>query len=76
VIIHEERNKQISKFLIPELPYPFKNSEQFNYLQNVAIGPEWNTLRSHNKIIKPKIITTAGQIIKPIKAPKQLQPTK
>jgi len=70
VIIHEERNKLVTKYLVSDLPHPYKSSEQFDYLQNLPLGPEWNTLKNHQKLIRPKIVTKAGSIIKPIQPPK------
>mmetsp|Transcript_60112 Transcript_60112/g.69643 ORF Transcript_60112/g.69643 Transcript_60112/m.69643 type:complete len:713 (-) Transcript_60112:170-2308(-) len=73
VIIHEERNKLVTKYLIPSLPHPFSNSKQFDYLQSVPLGPDWNNLRTQQKLTKPKIITKAGEIIAPIQPPKAMK---
>jgi len=70
VILHEERNKLVKKYLVRDLPHPYKSADQFDYVQGVPLGPEWNFLRNHQKLVKPKVITKAGEIIAPIQAPK------
>jgi U3 small nucleolar RNA-associated protein 14 len=54
------------------VPHNFKSPEQFDYLQDEKLGPEWNTLNQFKSNIKPKVITKAGQVIEPIKLPKKL----
>jgi len=74
VIVHEERNKLVTKYLVPELPHPYKNAQQYDYIQNTPLGPEWNSLKAHQKLNRPRIVTKAGSIIKPIQAPKNQKP--
>ncbi|KAL4509994.1 hypothetical protein ABPG72_010187 [Tetrahymena utriculariae] len=73
VILNEKRNKLFTQHLVKELPHPYKNKEQFEYLHNAPIGSEWTTIRSHVNLIKPKIKTKAGNIIQPASAPKSFQ---
>ncbi|EAR84778.1 Utp14p (macronuclear) [Tetrahymena thermophila SB210] len=73
VILNEKRNKLFTQHLVKELPHPYKNKEQFEYLHNAPIGSEWTTMRSHVNLIKPKIKTKAGNIIQPATAPKSFQ---
>ncbi|KAL4466815.1 hypothetical protein ABPG74_010412 [Tetrahymena malaccensis] len=73
VILNEKRNKLFTQHLVKELPHPYKNKEQFEYLHNAPIGSEWTTMRSHVNLIKPKIKTRAGDIIQPASAPKSFQ---
>ena len=56
VIVHEERNKNVKKYLVRDLPYNYKSAEQFDYTHSVPLGPEWNSLKNHQKLVKPKVI--------------------
>ncbi|EGR28577.1 U3 small nucleolar protein A, putative [Ichthyophthirius multifiliis] len=73
VIINEKRNKLFNQHLVKELPHPYKNKEQFEYLNNQPLGSEWNTMKSHINLTKPKIKTQPGYIIQPSNLPKSYQ---
>lgn len=34
VLVHENRNKAVRKYQIKNLPHPFKNKEQYDYLMS------------------------------------------
>jgi U3 small nucleolar RNA-associated protein 14 len=69
----EERDKKFAhKFLVKELPHPFKNVKQFEALMSVPLGKDWNTIQSHKRLIQPEVLTKAGSIIKPLKYKKDL----
>ena len=55
-----------------DLPRNFSNADQFDYLQNSEIGPEWNSLNQFKDNIKPKVNTKVGQVINAIKLPKNV----
>lgn len=55
-----------------KLPHNMKSAEQFDYLQQEVVGPEWNTQTQFTSNIQPKVMTKAGQVIEPVKLPKQL----
>lgn len=57
----------MAKFLVSELPQNFKSKEQFNFLNNMPLGTEWNTMISHQNMVKPSLKTKKGEIIAPIK---------
>lgn len=42
VILHQERNKSIKKYLVDDLPLNVKSVEQFDYLNSMPVGQEWN----------------------------------
>lgn len=56
-----------------ELPHSFQSKEQFDYMLAQPVGPEWNSMRGFQQLIKPKLITKAGHIINPVKVPHQKQ---
>ena len=58
--------------MVRKLPHEFSNVEQFEYLNQSEIGPEWNSLTQFKDNIKPKVIKKVGQVIEPIKAPKKI----
>ncbi|CAD8072335.1 unnamed protein product [Paramecium primaurelia] len=72
VIISEKRDTKFSKYLVPKLPSEFTNSEQFDQLHTLPLGPEWNSLTSHQALTQPQIITKAGVVINPVKIPQQI----
>ena len=63
---------QFSDYVVRDLPHNFSNSDQFDYLQNEVIGPEWNSLNQFKDNIKPKVKAKVGQVINPIKLPKNM----
>lgn len=72
VIINESRDKKFTKYLVSELPHPFKSAGQFEQLMKVPIGKEWNTIASYKRLIQPEILLKAGKIIKPLKYRKDI----
>ncbi|CAD8210169.1 unnamed protein product [Paramecium pentaurelia] len=72
VIISEKRDVKFAKYLVPKLPSEFANSEQFDQLHTLPLGPEWNSLTSHSALTQPQIITKAGVLINPVKIPQQV----
>lgn len=73
VIIRENRNKVFAReYLVRELPYNFSSKEQFDYVHQQPIGPEWNSLSNFQQNIKPKIKTKAGETVQPINLPKKI----
>ena len=43
VILNESRDKKFKKYMVQELPHPFKSKEEFDAQMGVAVGKEWNT---------------------------------
>ena len=72
VIINESRDKKFTKYLVSELPHPYKSAGQFEQLMRVPVGKEWNTLASYKRLIQPEILLKAGKIIKPLKFKKDI----
>lgn len=70
VIVHKNRNKRVREYQVDRLPHPFKNKDQFNYINNQALGAEWTGLRHQDRFTKPKNITQVGEIVAPIKKKK------
>ena len=72
VIINDSRDKKFTKYLVSELPHPYKSAGQFEQLMRVPVGKEWNTLASYKRLIQPEILLKAGKIIKPLKFKKDI----
>ncbi|CAK81177.1 unnamed protein product (macronuclear) [Paramecium tetraurelia] len=72
VIISEKRDNKFAKYLVPKLPSEFANSQQFDQLHTLPLGPEWNSLTSHSALTQPQIVTKAGVVINPVKIPQQV----
>jgi U3 small nucleolar RNA-associated protein 14 len=71
-IINESRDKKFTKYLVSELPHPYKSAGQFEQLMKVPLGKEWNTIASYKRLIQPEILLKAGKIIKPLKFKKDI----
>ncbi|KAJ1914226.1 hypothetical protein H4219_004882 [Mycoemilia scoparia] len=69
VIVNEKILKANTKYQVENIPHPFGNAQEYEYSMQVPIGKEWNTTGSFNRLIKPRVITKMGKIIKPISAP-------
>lgn len=58
--------------MVRNLPHEYTNVDQFEYMNQSNIGPQWNSLTQFKSNIKPKVITKVGQIIEPIKMPRKI----
>eukprot|EP00842_Homolaphlyctis_polyrhiza_P002731 jgi/Hompol1/3459/HPOL_003240-RA len=67
VIISEKKIKKASKYLLPDLPHGFETREQYEKLISLPLGREWNTARTHSKMIQPRVQTRLGTVIDPIR---------
>ncbi|KAJ2305437.1 hypothetical protein IWW55_001933 [Coemansia sp. RSA 2706] len=56
------------------VPFPFYSSDHYETTMQAPLGREWNTTKSHSRLVKPRLLTKAGRIIDPISIPsKKLQ---
>lgn len=69
VIINEKANKKNLKYQSSAVPFPFESREQYERSLRMPIGQEWTSRASHQKMIKPRILTKPSQVISPLKAP-------
>ncbi|KAJ2157654.1 hypothetical protein GGF46_004356 [Coemansia sp. RSA 552] len=69
VIINQRIAKGASKYCVSNVPFPFYSAEQYETQMSNPLGKEWNTTRSHSKMIKPRVMTKAGRIIDPLSIP-------
>lgn len=67
VKVNNSFDKNFSNYLVKELPSNVSNREQFEMLNNHAIGREFNSLTRYKQLIQPKIVKKIGQIIEPMK---------
>ena len=66
VLINEKVDHKALKYQVATLPYPFTSQEAYEKSLLTPIGKEWNTTRSFQAHVLPKVITRAGEIIDPI----------
>ncbi|QLQ81786.1 hypothetical protein HG537_0G00400 [Torulaspora globosa] len=69
VIINERANKKSLKYQSSAVPFPYENREQYERSLRMPIGQEWTSRASHQKMIKPRILTKPSHVISPLKAP-------
>jgi U3 small nucleolar RNA-associated protein 14 len=68
VIVSERRDKKFSsKYLVAKCPHPFQSKEQYEASIRLPVGKEWNTVQQHQKFTKPRVLTTTGAVIQPLK---------
>ncbi|KAI1278814.1 U3 small nucleolar RNA-associated protein 14 -like protein A [Halotydeus destructor] len=66
VIISEKVNDSVSKFMVSEVPFPFKNVEQFENSIRHPVGSTWNTESAFRDLTEPAVVTKIGRIIEPM----------
>lgn len=66
VLINEKKDKQVSKFMTKEVPYPFTCRAEYEMAMRNPLGNDWNTLHATNSLTMPKIMKRAGQEIAPL----------
>ena len=66
MILSEKRPKNLKKYLVADVPFEFKNKEQFNFQVAQPLGVEWNGLKTFKDNIKPRMLKEVGQTIAPI----------
>lgn len=71
VIRNTDRIKSAAKYLVKRLPFPYSSKEQFDAGHKIPIGKDWNTHRSHQKLIASEVVLRPGEMIKPIKKPEE-----
>ncbi|KAJ1946973.1 hypothetical protein GGF37_000789 [Kickxella alabastrina] len=69
VIINQRTAKSSYKYYSSNVPFPFFTPEQYEETLQAPLGKEWNTTKSHSKMIKPRVMTKAGRIIAPLVIP-------
>lgn len=58
--------------MVRKLPHEYTTVEQFEYLNQTTLGPEWNSLTQFKANIRPKVIKKVGEVIEPIKLPRRI----
>ncbi|KAK2159152.1 hypothetical protein LSH36_157g01027 [Paralvinella palmiformis] len=66
VIISEVRDRTIAKHQVRDVPFPFRNPEQFENSIRQPIGKTWNPETAYKKLIEPKKVTRIGTVIPPM----------
>lgn len=69
VIINERLNKKNLKYQSSAVPFPFESKEQYERSLRMPLGSEWTSSSSHQKMVKPRILTKPSEVIDPLKAP-------
>ncbi|KAJ2483777.1 hypothetical protein IWW56_000154 [Coemansia sp. RSA 2131] len=69
VIINQRQQKTATKYYASSVPFPYYSGDQYEASMQAPLGKEWNTTKSHAKIIKPRVLTKSGRIIDPISIP-------
>ncbi|KAJ1951160.1 hypothetical protein FBU59_000325 [Linderina macrospora] len=69
VIINQKLAKASTRYYADNVPFPYYTPEQFEETLQAPLGREWNTTRSHSKMVKPRVMTKMGKIIDPVMIP-------
>lgn len=63
VLLTQRRQKANTKFLAPQLPFPFESKEQYERGLRMPLGSEWTTKQSHQKNTLPRVLVKGGTVI-------------
>ncbi|CAG2160014.1 unnamed protein product [Oppiella nova] len=66
VIISETRDAVIGKYRVNQLPFPFKNVEEFENSIRQPLGRTWNPETAFKELTAPSVVTKMGAIIDPM----------
>ncbi|KAJ1874421.1 hypothetical protein H4R22_002786 [Coemansia sp. RSA 1290] len=69
VIINQRMQKASTKYYADKVPFPYFSKDHYDATMQVPLGKEWNTTKSHSRLVKPRYLTKAGRIIDPITIP-------
>ncbi|AGO12898.1 AaceriADL353Cp [[Ashbya] aceris (nom. inval.)] len=69
VIINEKVNKKNVKYQSSAVPFPFESREQYERSLRMPLGEQWVSRATHQKAVKPRILTKPSVVIDPLKAP-------
>jgi U3 small nucleolar RNA-associated protein 14 len=75
VIINHDVDLVPSKHMLHMVPRPFADAGEFQRSMRQPIGPEWNTAKTFNAGVQPKVMTKAGVVIDPVDAVSGLRKT-
>ena len=76
VIISERHDEKIIPHQVRELPFPFTTVAQLHSTIRAPIGKTWNTESAFEEMTRPKYVTKAGVVIRPINPRTALKKTK
>ena len=67
VIISEKRiKKTANKYMIADVPHPYRTREEYEAAMKGGVGREWNVTNSYKEMTRPDVLTRAGKIIQPL----------
>jgi len=66
VIISEKKIPALDQYKFTQVPPQWKSKEALEKSLTIPMGRDFNTLKTHEKIIQPKITTITGRAIQPI----------
>lgn len=58
---------------VSEVPFPYSNKTEFERSIRQPIGEHWNTPSVYGKLTEPRIRTTPGAVIDPLKPGRKLK---
>ena len=56
VIISEKKDKKAAKYQTKDLPYPYTSAAQYEASLSQAVGTEWATRTTHQKLTMPRVV--------------------
>ncbi|EDR29275.1 hypothetical protein, conserved [Entamoeba dispar SAW760] len=67
IVFNQRFDNKFSKYTLERVPKEFANVTQYKKYLNTAIGKEWTSLLTHNKLTQPEVIIRKGMNIEPMK---------
>lgn len=68
VIVTQRRTRANTRYLAPQLPFPFESKEQYERGLRMPLGSEWTTKQTHQKAVMPRVMVKQG-VIAPLRKP-------
>ncbi|BFU20623.1 Utp14 protein, putative [Entamoeba histolytica] len=67
IVFNQKFDNKFSKYTLEQVPKEFANITQYKKYLNTAIGKEWTSLLTHNKLTQPEVVIRKGMNIEPMK---------
>ncbi|EKE39716.1 hypothetical protein ENUP19_0054G0081 [Entamoeba nuttalli] len=67
IVFNQRFDNKFSKYTLEQVPKEFASVTQYKKYLNTAIGKEWTSLLTHNKLTQPEVVIRKGMNIEPMK---------
>lgn len=65
-VVMAEGTTETAKYFVGQLPYGYSSTQQYDKTMDMPTGPEWNTMKTHQRNVKPRIFVRQGVVVPPL----------